>query len=185
MRCFVAIPLPDDVLDKLGGLQAIIPVGRITPRENLHLTLAFLGETSEQSARAAHQALAELRDEPFSVEISGVDLFGGRRPQILFAAIRGSGPLQALHRKTVQALRSAGIPMRRERYRPHVTLARFNRFPKQTEGDRLAEFLLANGTFSAGPFDVGRFCLYRSELNRGPAIHTELACYPLTARTGP
>ena len=44
MRAFVAIPVPEDIRDRLAALQADLPVGRLADPETFHITLAFLGE---------------------------------------------------------------------------------------------------------------------------------------------
>ncbi|MFV0360904.1 RNA 2',3'-cyclic phosphodiesterase [Tropicimonas sp.] len=179
MRCFVAIPLPDETRDRLSRLQSAIPFGRRTPRENLHLTLVFLGEMSSQHSAAAHAALEQVRAPAFGLEFAGLDLFGGRRPQILLAAIRPAQPLLALQQRVVQAVRAAGVGLRRERYRPHVTLARFNHAPSAADAGRLGAFLQAQPIPVAQPFAVEGFGLWQSVLGHGPARHSELAHYLL------
>lgn len=179
MRCFVAIPLTDTVLDTLERVQDAIPGGRITPRENLHLTLRFLGEVTEHQVADLHEALSGIVAQRFGVEIGGLDLFGGRRTQILFAQVGPTAQLSALQRAVVLAARDTGITLGRERFRPHVTLARFNRPPNSVEARRLGEFLQANARFGPLAFDVDGFGLFRSVLGSGPAQHSELAFYGL------
>lgn len=179
MRCFVAISLPEPLLDRLAALQDAIPSGRVTPPENLHLTLAFLGELTEEAALAAHEALGGLRAVPFEVQIAGVDLFGGKAPRVLYAGVRRSEALHDLHARIRSRLVGAGLQLQRERFRPHVTLARFGRPPGRDETARLGQFLQAHAAFELPPFPVASFSLYRSELGHGPARHTELARYPL------
>lgn len=56
--------MPDpvlDVLDVLERLQGEIPVGRIVPRKNPHVTLVFLDEQSVQLLEALHHDLAEIK----------------------------------------------------------------------------------------------------------------------------
>ncbi|SFC78542.1 RNA 2',3'-cyclic phosphodiesterase [Tropicimonas isoalkanivorans] len=178
MRCFIAIPLPEPLRDRLADIQDGLPCGRATPPENLHLTLAFLGEIETDQAVAVHEALASLHAAQFEVQVAGLDLFGGKAPKILVAGVHRSEPLLALHASVRRKLTPA-LTLPRERYRPHVTLARFNRPPGRDEIARLGMFLQANALFEAPPFDVEGFSLYQSELGHGPARHTELAFYPL------
>ncbi|MFN6952073.1 MAG: 2'-5' RNA ligase family protein, partial [Albidovulum sp.] len=44
MRAFVAIPVPEDIRDRLEALQADLSVGRRADSETFHVTLAFLGD---------------------------------------------------------------------------------------------------------------------------------------------
>lgn len=179
MRCFVAITPPDEVAERLDALAQQIPLGRPTPRENLHLTLAFLGEIADSEARQMHESLCEIRQPPVRIELTGMDLFGGRKPEILLAAIRLSEPLSVLHRSVTGAARRAGITLRRQRFRPHITLARFNRPPSPDQAERLSAFLATRSPGAVGSFEADAFDLFLSELGSGPARHSALASYPL------
>ncbi|SNT24330.1 RNA 2',3'-cyclic phosphodiesterase [Tropicimonas sediminicola] len=179
MRCFVAIPLPETVRDALAVLQEGLPVGRATPYDNLHLTLAFLGEVPETELLAVHEALSAVRGARFTATFEGMDLFGGRQPKILFAAVRRDEALMALHVSVRTGLAGVGLVLPRERYRPHVTLARFNRAPGRDEAARLGRYLEASALAPVPGFDAESFALFRSDLGNGPALHTELAVYPL------
>ncbi|NDR57490.1 RNA 2',3'-cyclic phosphodiesterase [Aliiruegeria sabulilitoris] len=179
MRCFLAITPPDPVLDRLEMLSARLPVGRTPPRENLHLTLAFLDEVPEMQARDLHLALSEISHPAVEVTFAGLDLFGGAKPEILHAAVRPEPGIVHLHDKVQQAARQSGLALKRTRFRPHVTLARFNRAPSGEAADRLADFLRANALAEIPGFRAESFSLYQSELGHGPARHSELARYEL------
>lgn len=178
MRAFVALDLPEQLLLPLTRLQAGLSVGRVTPEENLHLTLAFLGDVADPVVHDLAEALAGLKLGPVTVELSGLDLFGGRRPSVLFAAARGAG-LQALHDKVMRAAREAGVALPRERFRPHVTLARFAKDVTPRDQRLLAEFLSLNGAFALPPEPVQTVTLFRSHLRQEGAIHEPLASFPL------
>ncbi len=181
MRSFVALPLPEPVLDRLEALQSAIPVGRIVPRENLHLTLAFLDEVDESTLAELHGALSVIRARPVPLEIAGLDLLGGSRSQILFAGVRVDAALDTLQGRVARAARSVAITLPRRRFRPHVTLARLNRAPNALEAARLGAFLQAHSLDLAIDCEATRFCLYRSDLGHGPARYDELASYSLGA----
>ncbi|WP_157973585.1 RNA 2',3'-cyclic phosphodiesterase [Tropicimonas sp. IMCC34043] len=175
----MAISLTDSLTDALAELQAEIPVGRLTPPENLHLTLNFLGELRDPQVVEAHEALEAIRAKPVRIELTGLDLLGAGRPQALHATIRSTEPLLALQRKVTQALRSAGLDLPRQRYHPHITLARFNRQPQGLEATGLAAFLQANAVAALPGFMAEAITLFRSDLGIGGAVHSELGCYPL------
>lgn len=178
MRCFIALPLPDDLTGILAGLGARAPVGRPVPRENLHLTLAFLDEISEEQAWELHAELEELRAAPVPLALTGLEVLGGAVPSALVAT--ATGP-EALHGQVLQAVRRAGLTLARRRFRPHVTLTRLkDRLPPEDEA-RLARFL----SESAGPgvwqtARIDSFALYRSHLRPEGPVYEELAAYPLT-----
>ena len=69
MRLFVALVPPEEVRRRLEAegraLRGLCGGGRMVPRENLHLTLAFLGETDRR--RAAERAMDRAAGAPFSL----------------------------------------------------------------------------------------------------------------------
>lgn len=180
MRAFVALDLPDEVIQPLTRLQAGLTVGRLTPEENLHLTLAFLGEVADGIAHDLAEALAGMRLGPVTLDLAGLDLFGGRRPTVLFVAARGEG-LQTIHDKVMRAAREAGAVLPRERFRPHVTLARFAANLGDKDQRRLGDFLSLNGAFALPPAPAHVITLYRSHLRDDGAFHEPLASFPLDA----
>jgi len=184
IRAFVAIPLPDGVVRGLAATQAGLPAGRPVPAENFHLTVAFLGEHPTTVIEDVHLALQGIRGPAFSLSMSGVGLFGGARPRVLFAGIDPDPALSRLREKVLQAARGAGLRLDRERYSPHVTLARFNSGLKGEAAQEMRDFAARRMGFRAGPFTVEEFVLYRSTLGRNGPVYDELAVYPLGGGNG-
>lgn len=183
IRAFVAIRLPEDVAGDLIAAQAGLPAGRPVEPENLHLTLAFLGEHPEPVVEDVHFALAGFRIPSFDLALEGMGLFGEARPRVLYAGVRPEPTLSRLREKVVRATRGAGVDPERKRYHPHVTLARFNRDLDAVDALRVRDFAGAGAGFRAGPFRVGSFGLWRSFLGRSGAIHEQMAEYALEAAT--
>lgn len=177
MRVFVAIPVPEAVRDRLETLQAELHTGRASDPGTFHVTLAFLGEEPPARVEAAHEALEGLHAAPFALRLDGLGSFGGRETKVLYAAVAPSEPLATLHRKVRSLLHGAGFMPERERFRPHVTLARFR--PGEGADPALGRFLARHVAFGTGSFDVSEVVLYRSHLTAGGAIHEALAEYPL------
>lgn len=178
MRAFVAIDLPDPVRDALERLQEAMPLGRPVDPGQMHLTLAFLGEQPDDLIEAAHHALEGVRFPAFGLQVAGLGTFGDRQPAVLWAGVREAGPVRALHDRILPALHGAGLVIERRRFRPHVTLARFDR-TAPPDHERLARFLSRWETFPSPPFEVQGFGLWRSTLLKAGAVHEELARYPL------
>lgn len=179
MRAFIAIDMPDDAQVALEVLQADLPAGTPAPPENLHLTLAFLGEQPLSVLETAHGALLDICARPFDLQLMGVDSFGGNDPKVVFAAVKTEPALDQLHRKIRSKLHGCGIMLERKRFRPHITLARFRRRPGAVEMDRLRDWLLRHSDFQISKVPVTHFTFYQSTLARTGAIHEELARYPL------
>lgn len=184
IRAFVAIPLPDEIVRALGAAQAGLPAGRAVAPENMHITVAFLGEHPEPLVEDVHYALDTIRAPAFELTLDGLGLFGGDRPRVLYADVRPEPMLTHLREKVLQAARGAGLRMDRERYNPHVTLARFHTGLKGEEAEKMRAFTVRRMAFRAGPFGVHEFHLYRSSLGRNGPIYEELAAYPLNGRSG-
>lgn len=179
MRAFVALPLPEDVLESVERLQSDLSVGRLVPPENLHVTLAFLGDLEPGVAEEVHEALCEVEAAPVDLTLRGVDVFGADAPYLVHAGVEPTTALKALRAKVYSAVREVGVELSRKRFRPHVTLARFPKRMPQHELDRLGSFLEAHGAFGLGPVEVTAFGFYRSRLsNEGPQ-YEELARYDL------
>lgn len=175
MRAFVAIPVPDAVAVSLAVLQARLPCGRRVPRENLHLTLAFLDDQPEPALEELHGELEDLRAAGFDLTLAGLGVFGGDRPRALYADVVPNPALADLQRAITGAVRRAGMQSPRRRFHPHVTLARF----RAGDAAGLAEFIAEHGTTSLPGFRATDFCLYRSTLRPDGAVHDMLARYDL------
>ncbi|MGR3762041.1 RNA 2',3'-cyclic phosphodiesterase [Roseobacteraceae bacterium NS-SX3] len=181
MRAFVALPLPDRVLAALERLQDGLAAGRRVPQDNLHLTLAFLDDQPETVLSALHQELERLQAPVLSLAFRGLETFGGKTPRVLAAATAPDPDLARLRSQVREAARSAGIALPRERFRPHVTLARFPRRVEAAELAKAGRFLEAAGGFALEGVEVDRFALFQSVLDQRGARYHVLAEYPLRA----
>lgn len=179
MRAFVAIDLPEAVTAALARVQSALPAGRPLAQENLHLTLAFLGDQPEAALEGLHYELDVIRAAPFALQLSGLGVFGGDRPRVLFADVAPEPALTDLHGRVKGALHRAGIVAPRERFHPHVTLARFGAGAAPGVADRLHRFLADHGDTALPGFAVTGFGLFESVLHPSGAQHELLAHYAL------
>ncbi|MEP2530136.1 RNA 2',3'-cyclic phosphodiesterase [Shimia sp.] len=176
----MAIDLSPDLSAQIAQLQARVPVGRRVSVDNLHLTLAFLGDQSERDLESLHEALVGLSVPPFSFDLKGLEIMGGRAPRVLCLRAEPSGGLAKLHDGVRRAARLAGLTLERRRFRPHVTPARFGRVLQDTEQARLSRFVADAGLDPACRVDVQSFSLFESVLTPERAVHHVLADYPLS-----
>lgn len=179
MRAFVAAVLPPAALDSLEGAQSAILAGRLPPRENLHLTLAFLGEQPEDTLEELHRGLEDLRLARFMAHYDGLDIFDGGKQRLLVAKVSTDASLQQLHNRIKGALHTTGLTPERRRFRPHITLARMTGSLSRTDAGRLAAYLSSGVTSVLQPFEVSEFALFRSTLRPDGARHEELARYQM------
>lgn len=177
-RLFVALPIPDDVASSLSALQGGVPDANWIPEENFHITLAFIGEVDGGMAQDVDAALATVDGPVLDLELAGVDHFvDGRQPKALYAAVVRQERLTRLQEKVSTVLRGEGVTLDRRKFRPHVTLARFNR--RAEIGHHLAQFVASHSLFRAGPFEVDHFRLYSSTLRADGSHYDVEAEYPL------
>ena len=174
MRVFVALTLPEDTVCDLEAVQARLPRGRPVPPENLHLTLAFLGDQPVEVIEAVHEGLSDLRASPFTIDLSQPALFGGARGQALGLEADGGAHLHELHDRVRSRVRGAGAQIERRRFRPHVTLARLS--GRESPAPLLAAL---TGT-TIGPVLLTQMVLVASLLRPEGAEYDVLAAYPLT-----
>ncbi len=175
-RLFVAIDLPAEVRDAIADIARDLPGGRRVPKEQLHLTLRFIGEVDDMTFTTVRTALTGVAGAPFPLALRGVGHFPpGRHPRVFWVGVEESAPLMTLQQAVELALIDAGIPPEERRFSPHLTLARLKDTPPGPVlalEERLKEF-------GAGPFDVTEFHLYSSTLTRAGAIHTREKTYRL------
>ncbi|MBY4894611.1 RNA 2',3'-cyclic phosphodiesterase [Rhodobacteraceae bacterium N5(2021)] len=178
MRAFIALPLADTAVDALLRVQSLLPVGKPVPEENLHITLAYLGEVPEEVLEVLHDLLEAAPLRAADVAFGALGTFAEMERGLTFAEVIPSDALTALQSKVAQLARQAGAELPRRRFHPHVTLLRANKQPKGPARDRLAA---AMGI----PLDVPGFTarelrLYQSTLTPTGARHEVLASYPLS-----
>lgn len=178
-RLFVAIDLPEEVKEAATAIAGReLPGARWVPRDQLHLTLRFIGEADEERFEAIKRALREVAGTPFSLSLAGVGHFPpGRRPRVLWVGMAESEPLLLLQKKVELALVGAAVEPEDRRFSPHITLARL----KETPVERVFALEERHRGFAAGPFPVTEFYLYSSTLTREGAIHRREATYLLGA----
>jgi 2'-5' RNA ligase len=178
IRAFVAADIDDATRSALAVQQFLLPLPRREPVETLHLTLTFLGEVPERQLEQVHEALSDLRLPAFSLSLSGLDMFGGDRPRLVFARVVPDAPLLRLQRKVEGAARQAGVQTGARRFVPHITLGRF-RPPGPEAAMRLERAVVDQGGFRAGPVPVREIVLFESTRLRDAVRYSALARYPL------
>lgn len=127
MRSFVALDLPDECRASLMQAGGTARGGRAVAAENLHVTLAFLDDQPVEMLEHLHEELELIRHPPVGIAFARFATLGGHPPRCLAIDLVPDAALEALHKDVQKAVRRAGITLRRERFRPHVTLRRFAR----------------------------------------------------------
>jgi 2'-5' RNA ligase len=131
MRCFIAIDLSQAVKE---GIREVIERIRHTsgsvkwvPVENLHVTVKFLGEVSDDMAAKIGSRVSDvcMRHEPFEIIVRGTGAFPNmRRPTVLWVGIDRSDALEQLYSDTDLSLSELGFARETRRFSPHLTVGR-------------------------------------------------------------
>jgi len=129
MRLFFAINFCSQTRNSLlalrDELKSLAEYGSFTLPENLHVTLAFLGECSTKQVSVAKASVDSVRFEPFDILVERIGRFGGVQGEALWwAGVRVNEPLAALHRDLTKNLFASGFVLDRRRFSPHITLGR-------------------------------------------------------------
>lgn len=181
MRLFIAIEPPDDLKTALCRLRVDVPGARWVPMEQLHLTLAFLGEVEENTAGELVERLALIRTPPFQLGFSTTGCFPSRhRPRVLWAGFEPHPRLMHLAAGVHGAVLACGIPQEERPFSPHITLARL-KFPAAREVDA---FLTMPQKLKLPPFPVREVILFQSRLTPQGAVHIPIRTFPIAGAGG-
>ena len=164
----MAIDIPESVKDQLLGWRVALRGARWVEPDQLHMTLAFLGEQPHDVHREVCDSLEGLEFTPFELRFQSVNYFGSKKaPRTLWADVCSSPELMTLQKKVSKHCQALGIKIESRRFRPHLTLARLNR----TSFADLARSLEALSLVRTDPFWIDSFELFSSKLHPNGAVY--------------
>lgn len=184
MRTFFCIELDDEVKEGLEGIIQSLKRDELwratrvswVKRENLHITLKFLGEIAPERVEELRLAAEVVSEglEPFSLEL---DLLGAfphpERPRVIWAGSSSPPPeILQLYRELERELAPLGFPPEGKPYTPHVTLGRVKERNRAIIG-RLGEQMRKIEPFHFTAEATG-LTLMESRLDPGGAIYTPI-----------
>jgi 2'-5' RNA ligase len=176
MRLFVAIEIPDDLKNELARLRVDIPGARWVATEQIHLTLAFLGEIAGADVGPLSEELSRIHSPAFKLRFAETGCFTDRRrPRVLWIGLEPEPHLIRLTSLVRGAILACGIPQEERHFSPHITLARL-KAPPSREFD---SFINPHNSLKLPPFSVREFILFQSLLNQRGAEHLPLRNFHL------
>jgi 2'-5' RNA ligase len=185
IRAFIAVDLDDPVIEKICNVVEILK-SRITEirwlrKENLHLTLKFLGNIAESQVEPIAAALRHPLGlfSPCTISAKGLGVFPDfRRPKILWVGLTGDQLVQ-LTAEIESALMPLGFTPENRAFTPHLTIGRWR------EGNRPAKNLRQKigslNDFEFGACAVRQIVLFQSVLKPEGASYSELRTIQLGA----
>lgn len=176
MRLFIAVNFSEQVktqlCESIEALRQEAIGGNFTRRDNLHLTLAFLGETSR--LETVKEAMHKVQGSPFILRLEGFGCFRRTGGNIYWIGVRKNEKLEHIQKELTDALKSAGFRMEERAFQPHLTLGRQVALPDHFDLEVLSS------KFPVVESPVDRISLMKSERIGGRLIYTELFSQPLT-----
>ncbi|MEO8606856.1 MAG: RNA 2',3'-cyclic phosphodiesterase [Chloroflexota bacterium] len=171
-RLFIAIDLPDDLKNDLGNLCSGIDGAKWVKREQMHLTLRFIGDVDDPGLESIKSALQKIQAASFDMHLEGIGQFPPKgNPRVLWVGLKSPPALNNLQRQINTSITSLGLPPEDHPFSPHITLARFKTPP---HAESVRQFFAQHATFKSEPFPVQSFILFSSILApQGPTYRKE------------
>lgn len=122
MRVFIAVELSDEmkkpVITFMHDLKKSGITGNFVPAQNLHMTLAFIGETDD--VRPIREAMDRITPEKARLIVSGCEFWD----DTLVLTVKGNQKLKKLSQDIRKELKNRGISYDEQEFRPHISVIR-------------------------------------------------------------
>lgn len=173
MRLFVAILFPAEAVDHLIDVQARLKQnalqGSFPPRENIHLTVAFLGEVEPPKLHAIKEAMRKVSIASFSLLLTEVGSFKTSEGRLYWMGVKKNDQLDTLYEELTMGLSHGNVRYDDKEFKPHVTLGREVALKDDFD---LVKF---NQTLAPMRVDVEKIALMRSDRVNGNIQYREVA----------
>ena len=167
MRLFIAIEFDKKIRDEIIKVQEDLKAsgleGRFVPEDNLHLTLAFIGEYDDPDK--VLEVMRQVPMSPIRIRMSRIGCFG----DLWWIGIDDNPALYSYVRRLRNILSGNGIPFDAKKFKPHITLVR--KGFSDIEKNRILSFM--SKSFIIGTI-VGQVALYKSEFGENGMKYTML-----------
>jgi 2'-5' RNA ligase len=183
MRSFIAINLPSSIKAEIGEIIARLrnagPPARWVPAANLHVTVKFLDEISDDQVKPLIGAItaASNQTHPFELRLGGFGFFPNERKSRVFWIGIESGfeTLRELARSVDHETAPLGFEPEKRPFSAHITLARFR---EPVPAGQLA-VAASHLDYHSEPINVNGIDLMRSILSPKGAAYSVLGSVPL------
>ncbi len=174
-KLFFGLDIPEAVKPGLLRVQTPIFGARWQSEQQLHLTLAFLGQVKEQQVALALALARKVTASSMELNVRGVGCFGSpEHPKILWAGITPEQPLKELQQSLATQLTNGGFKLENHPFKPHITLSRF-----KAQAGSVATLLKAHENTFFGILPVHDFVLFSSTPGPDGSVYTVLERFSL------
>jgi len=172
LRLFIAVNFDEKIKARILEIQARLRAqstkGNFSRPENLHLTLAFIGETSEEKGHTLAGIIAGIRSPSFEIAFNRVGCFTHSHKELWWMGMEknnnGFSLLEAMHRRLLGDLLKTGFQVDTRPFSAHITLGREIKHTQPIELE-CTEIKVK----------VERISLMKSEHLKGVLTYTEIA----------
>jgi len=176
MRCFIAIDIPENIKEeifkKFGGLvDKNLFSGRVVEKDNLHLTLKFLGELGEEKVKEVKERLKKIKFEKFNARLGKVGFFDNEKYIRIIWVELTSNKLFDLQKQISDEF--SEIDFGFKGFHSHITIIRVK---SVKDKPFLVEKLKKIG-FGEMRFDVKEFVLMNSKQVNGKRVYETIKKY--------
>ncbi|MCQ2227414.1 MAG: RNA 2',3'-cyclic phosphodiesterase [Bacteroidales bacterium] len=162
-RIFIAIRFSADFCDALQNTQLLLQKrgvrGNYCSRQNLHLTLAFIGETYQ--IEEIRTAVGKIHFQPFEITTGRLGTFG-LRSKVIWAGIEGEEHVESVALQLRAELEAQGVRFGPKPFKAHVSLLR-------QPSSMVTDVEVVKATMS-----VSRISIMKSERINGELIYSEI-----------
>lgn len=174
MRCFIAINLPEEMKEYLFGLETKIAKFfnnsdryKFVEKDNLHLTLKFLGDIDEKSLKWITERLSNVNFESYEIILKDINVFKhNNKVRVIFVECESDKKTELLHYEIDNILYPKFS--KDNRFKEHITLCRVKRIYNSEKFEKeLKKIKVENKKFN-----VKSFYLMKSHLTKfGPRYY--------------
>ena len=173
MRVFVAVEISNkDIIDSIRNFQSKITIkAKPIEPQNLHFTLQFLGEITDENCEKIKQNLKKIEFSSFKINFKGVGAFPNMRsPRVIWIGVDkvGGKMLEDLAGQIKNALKPLGFSPDKP-FKSHITIFRI----KNKIGD-ISKNLEKFQGYEFGSYLVSNIKLKQSVLTPKGPIYTDL-----------
>ncbi len=172
MRLFVAINFNSDIQRRIISIQKDLyersKKGRFVPRDNLHLTLVFLGEVGEARVKLAQLCVKNIEAKPFTMKVNRLGKFKRPTGDLYWAGIQPNTNLDSIYKQLYDNFNSYEFYIKDAEYIPHLTLARDVLLKEGVDLEQYKE------DFPQIDIEVNSIQLMKSHVEDGKLIYTPL-----------
>ena len=147
--------------------------------DNFHVTLFFLGDTSEEQISQVRRSLAGIAEsfQAFDITLYGMGVFKSiHKPRVLWAGIRDFEPLRKMKLSRDQQMRDLGFTPDKREFKPHLTLARIKWIDDKNRLEHLLREYEQQEWQKAG---IDEIIYFESKLTKKGPVYTPIEKFSL------